>query len=341
MQKTKKKKIQTAKPQLVSFFCGPGGLDTGFRRAGFHTAFALDLDRSAVLSFNRNYPGQPAIQGDLVTLGVRGTMKRVRKEIAPGTSIGVIGGPPCQGFSQANVTASIRDPRNGLASLYLKVVKALCRCYRVEFLVLENVSGLLSRKYRARYASIKRDIRALGFQLFETTLNAADFGVPQSRRRLFLIGLKRKDASRFSFPDGNANVRRTVRDAIGGIPGPAYFSRGIRIKDIPIHRNHWTMKPRSERFRSAMQVNGSWRSFKKLAWDKPSRTVAFGNREILIHPQGRRRISIYEAMLLQGFPKSYQLLGHLSSQVTQVSNAVPPPLAFAVARNIRRALLPA
>jgi DNA (cytosine-5)-methyltransferase 1 len=97
------------------------------------------------------------------------------------------------------------------------------------------------------------------------------------------------------------------------------------------------MQPRSHRFKTGEFGDG--RSFRKLNWNEPSPTVAYGHREIHVHPDGKRRLSIYEAMLLQGFPeKKFELAGTLSEQVTQVSNAVPPPVAGAIAKTIRATL---
>src|SRR6185295_6986267 len=106
----------------------------------------------------------------------------------------------------------------------------------------------------------------------------------------------------------------------------------------PIHPNHWTMQPKSERFLNPGAARTDARSFKRLDWEQASPTVAFGHREIHVHPSGRRRLSIHEAMRLQGFPFEFVLEGNLSEQVEQVSNAVPPPLARSVARAVKRAL---
>jgi endonuclease III len=120
------------------------------------------------------------------------------------------------------------------------------------------------------------------------------------------------------------------------LPDPTFFRRGLNPEAIAFHPNHWTMNPRSPKFRNGMHGNG--RSFKKLAWNKPSFTVAYGNREIHIHPRGRRRLSVFEAMLLQGFPRTYELRGTLSNQVTQISDAVPPALAAAVAGAVEQSV---
>ena len=131
----------------------------------------------------------------------------------------------------------------------------------------------------------------------------------------------------------------SVREAIGEIGAePAFFRHGLDPAEFPVHPNHWTMKPKSPRFGDPKLIGTDGRSFKRLEWDKASPTVAFGHREIYVHPDGKRRLSIYESMLLQGFPEDFVLEGNLSEQVEQVSNAVPPPLARSVARAVRLAL---
>jgi DNA (cytosine-5)-methyltransferase 1 len=179
-------------------------------------------------------------------------------------------------------------------------------------------------------------LKRLQFNVFENELCSLEFGVPQIRRRIFLTALR--DTLETDLP---ILIRRsgpiTVKDAIEGLPDPVFYSRGLIPTDFPVHPNHWTMKPKSYRFTHQLIGSGG-RSFKRLAWDKPSPTIAFGNREIHVHPEGKRRLSIYEAMVLQGFPKSFVLEGNLSEQVSQVSNAVPPPLAASIAAALKTAL---
>ncbi len=190
--------------------------------------------------------------------------------------------------------------------------------------------GLMTPKHASRFDSIRKAFRQAGFNLFYHDLDAQEFGVPQLRRRLFLVGLNKKTFpnTEFIFPAGH--VRKvTVRDTIAGLPEPVYFERGLKPTDIAYHPNHWTMMPKSKKFQTKTSTDG--RSFRRLEWDKVSPTVAYGNREIHVHPDGGRRLSVHEAMLLQGFPPTYRLTGNFSQQITQVSNAVPPPVAQVLA----------
>ncbi len=323
-------------PKIVSLFSGAGGLDHGFKAAGFDVKVAFDISKAAVRTHKRNFPASNAFAEDLVKLKPAGVVRFVRKFIKPGSRIGLIGGPPCQGFSRANTRAKSTDVRNRLPSLYVRIVGELQKLYRVEFVVFENVLGMRDRKHARAYSRLLRGLNRLNLETTEKELCALDFGVPQTRRRIVLTALREERNRRTVRPRRRGGLI-SVREAIGGMPTPTFFSPNLTEADIPHHPNHWTMNPRSPRFKSKSNVaNG--RSFKQLRWSKPSPTIAFGHREIYIHPNGRRRLSIFEAMLLQGFPKSFVLEGNLSEQVEQISNAVPPPLARSVASAIRRTL---
>ncbi|QIP03939.1 DNA cytosine methyltransferase [Bradyrhizobium symbiodeficiens] len=323
-------------PKIVSLFSGAGGLDHGFKSAGFKLSAAFDISPAAIETHKRNFRGATATAGDLIALGPRGVASIVKKAIDAGSRIGIIGGPPCQGFSRANTTATASDPRNQLPKLYIEIVQELQRHFDVEFVVFENVLGMRDKKHSAAYQSLLSGLRALGFDITEKELCALDFGVPQTRRRIVLSAIRTDLAVKPVRPRRKKGAT-TVREAIGALPQPKFFSRDLTEKDIPHHPNHWTMNPISPRFQMKAASHGG-RCFKQLTWQKPSPTIAFGHREIYVHPNGKRRLSILEAMLLQGFPRTFVLKGNLSEQVEQVSNAVPPPLAKSLASAIRRSL---
>lgn len=324
--------------QLVSLFCGAGGLDLGFKQAGFKTAIAFDFNKSAVDSFNANHPGNVASVVDIKESGAAGILALVRAKIPEGADIGIIGGPPCQGFSLANAWSKANDPRNALPKTYLEIVKALMSVYNVHFLLIENVSGIKAEKHSKTFAGIIKGIKSLNLSPHHEILNSAHYGVPQNRKRMILVGVRKSASEKFSFPAKDPKIK-TVRQAISGFPEPIFFDRKQKGQKGQFHVNHWTMAPKSEKFRADYVPPANSRSFKRVEWDAPSQTLAFGNREILVHPNGLRRLSIFEAMLLQGFPKSYKLLGTLSAQVTQVSNAVPPPMAKSIALSLKSAII--
>jgi DNA (cytosine-5)-methyltransferase 1 len=263
----------------------------------------------------------------------------------------VIGGPPCQAFSRSNVYPKADDIRRTLPGQFARILKELNQYHPLQFFVFENVQGLTFERHREEFARFRFLFEEAGFKLFETLLNAKDFDVPQDRPRVFIVGVRQELVaslgSDFNFPHPTSSpipVEVAFSEAFGTIPGPepAFFRRDLAKTDIPFHPNHWTMMPKSPKFHNGMLKEGEikGRSFRVLAWDKPSWTVAYGNREIHVHPSGKRRLSIFEAMVLQGFPKSYVLKGTLSDQVKLVSDAVPPPLARHIALALQGYLQP-
>lgn len=328
-----------ALPKIVSLFSGAGGLDLGYHNADYPLVFAVDSSPAAIKTHRRNFPGTTSIAADLVELRPNGVLSHLEDLLNPGDSIGVIGGPPCQGFSRANTGSAVNDPRNKLPLLYLEIVEELQEKYDVQFVLFENVLGIRDAKHSVVFRGLLSKFREIGLHAGVEEYSALDFGVAQTRKRLIISGFSSPEVAAAFAPKKIRRKGLTVRSVIGGLPQPAYFSRDLTPNAIPHHPNHWTMRPVSKRFRNPDGVARGGRSFRRLAWDEPSPTVAYGHREIHVHPDGRRRLSIYEAMLLQGFPAEFVLEGTLSAQVEQVSNAVPPPLARAFADATREALL--
>ena len=331
------RKRKATLPKIVSLFAGAGGLDLGFKEAGFPISVAIDLAPGAIRTHKRNFPNTHSEVGDLIKLQPKGVLEIVKRVIPPGEHIAVIGGPPCQGFSRANSASLANDPRNKLPKLYVEIVQALQKDYTVEFIVFENVLGIRDKKHIDTFNALKSDLKSLHLDVTEKELCAVDFGVPQNRRRIILTGVRADQGYGEIKPRKRAGLR-TVREAIEDLPLPIYFQRGLDPSTFPAHPNHWTMQPKSARFENPEAHVGDGRSFKRLKWDEASPTIAFGHREIHVHPSGRRRLSIYEALLLQGFPSSFVLEGNLAEQVAQISNAVPPPLARSVANAVKLAL---
>jgi DNA (cytosine-5)-methyltransferase 1 len=232
----------------------------------------------------------------------------------------------------------VDDPRALLSKNYASILRELNAKYKLDFFVFENVLGLKQTRHDQQFKHFKRLFSTAGFRIFEAELNAHDFGVPQVRKRLFVVGLNRQKYPRktYLFPTENGMPKQNVRDVIEQLPEPLHFTRGTSATDIPYHPNHWCMVPRSDRFFDGSLKEGDLkgRPFRVLKWDAPSWTVAYGHREVHVHPSGTRRLSVYEAMLLQGFPPDYELCGTLSDQIRLVSDAVPPPLAEALAESL-------
>lgn len=320
---------------IVSLFCGPGGLDLGFQQAGFETVLALDRSAVAVETFNRNLP--PVAKAvDLADLSDQDVVALVATTSK--VPAGVIGGPPCQGFSLANVRQRRVDPRRRLTFRFAELVGALDAAFGLDFFLMENVAALAMPKQHRFCQRLRRKFESLGFKTYAMVVNARDFGVAQNRPRFFIVGIKRRltGFAQFEFPVPKTKDCATVRQVIGHLPAPIFFDRNLTPEKIPYHQNHWTMVPKSAKFQQKTIQGG--RSFKQLEWGGQSPAVAYGHRELHVHPSGTRRVSLLEAILLQGFPESCTFAGNLSEQVTQVSDAVPPPLAAALAGSIYTSL---
>lgn len=322
---------------LLSLYSGCGGLDLGFEEAGYETGLAYDWNGDAIASWNRNRPKRE--NGHIADLRKIHLWEMDRDFGGRFIPNAVIGGPPCQGFSRANRLRNRNDHRNALLRHLFTIALRFNRRSPLDFILVENVPELATRANRSLLEREKARLEDNGFVVEQLVLDAVSYGVPQKRRRLFLLALPSNgyDASLCSVPPATTVDEKTVAEAIGGLPAPVKYSRSLTVDQIPLHPNHWCMQPKSSKFFDGSLVAGqvSGRSFKTLPWDGPSVTVAYGHREVHVHPEGRRRLSVFEAMRLQGFPDSYVLEGNLSSQIDQVSEAVPPPLARVVAEWIK------
>lgn len=306
----------------------------GFEQSGFNTKLAYDRRSDAVSSWNRNRTLHVARVQDITQLTLEMLDEHNQCEFKPA---GVIGGPPCQGFSLANRNGNVNDPRNVLVTVFFDLALKLHDRNPLDFIVMENVPAIAGRRGGNIISDISNRLDDSGFSVNQVILDAADYGVPQRRKRLFLLAINKSFSLNKEWkPPRKLGSIVTVRKAIGGLPEPEYFNRNNDHRNNPHHENHWCMKPKSEKFFDGTLAEGynQKRSFKTLSWDHPSYTVSYGNREVHVHPSGTRRLSVYEALRLQGFPNKFVLNGSMSSQITQVSEAVPPPLAHAIANSV-------
>jgi len=326
---------------IISLFSGAGGLDLGFEQEGFRPVIAYDIEPAAVETYNYNREAEIAREADLSSLTGDDIIHEIAQLELDEPPRGVVGGPPCQYFSDGNkAPRQDDDPRRTLPTNYANILQRLNEEYELDFFILENVYGLAKPAHRDDFQCIIEMFEGAGFRVFHEILDAYNYGVPQFRKRVFLVGWNRVlyPEARYEFPAGDP-CELTVRDRIGGLAEPQFWARDLNPDEFPEHPNHWTMNPISDKFRNPPppDLRRYTRSFRRLFWDEPSYTVAYGHNEIHVHPEGYRRLSIYEAMLLQGFPHGrdgYRLVGSLTKQVTLVSDAVPPPLAAGLARSV-------
>lgn len=303
--------------KVVSLFSGAGGLDLGFSMAGHDIIWANDSYEDAVHTYQKNI-GNHIIWGDIHDISVNDI---------PDCDI-VIGGFPCQGFSVANTKRHVGDERNELYKQLIRVIQAK----RPKFFLAENVKGIINLGKGEVFKMILSDFNAMGYNVRYKVLNAADYGVPQTRQRVIIVGVRDNIEWKYGYPapthskDGTDNLPRwvSVSEALSGIPDPD------EDNDIP---NHTYSKYK-------LNING-YIGHRLLDPDKPAPTVTArgdnrGGVVILPHPNGKRRMSCRELASVQSFPINYKFEGNNSSVYRQIGNAVPPLLAYAVAKEFNK-----
>ena len=303
--------------RVCSLFAGAGGLDLGLIHAGHKVVWANDIDADSVATYMANI-------GDHITLGDIGTFDPQK---VPAFDL-LVGGFPCQGFSRANVHRVDDDQRN---KLYIQIVRYL-RALKPQFFLLENVRGLLSLEGGAAFRRIEQELESVGYEVQHKVLNAADFGVPQNRIRVIIVGIRKKDSEkyRYEYP--------TQTHSKDGSIGKKWVSIASALKGIPDPDNRHRLK---NHVCSQYKItNRDFTGHRATDPNKPSPTIlARGNGGggvcAIQHPQNHRRLSVRESALIQTFPKDYEFFGGLNSMYRQIGNAVPVQLAKAVAQGFQ------
>ncbi|SDR09173.1 DNA (cytosine-5)-methyltransferase 1 [Rhizobiales bacterium GAS113] len=346
-----------SQPVAISLFTGAGGLDYGFEAAGFRTSVAVEIDARCceTLRANRSWP---VIQEDLNAVSTETLLKRV-----PGEVDALIGGPPCQPFSKSGFWATgearrLNDPRASTLEGYLRVLADA----RPRTFLLENVEGLGFRGKDEGLRLIHARLDAINaahgtnYRASIATLNAADYGVPQVRRRVFVIGSR--DGAPFEFPaathvdpstaDRADNRRRylTAWDALYDLPAPIDPAVKVRGKwadllpSIPEGQNYLWHTDRGGGEPLFGWRRRYWSFLLKLAKDQPSWTIQAqpGPATGPLH-WTNRRLTMREMARLQTFPEGVEVVGTIGEAQRQLGNAVPSLLAELLAREIAAQLL--
>ncbi|WP_307979868.1 DNA cytosine methyltransferase [uncultured Senegalimassilia sp.] len=346
------------KPTVIDLFAGVGGLSLGFEMAGFEVALANEYDPSIAEAYKKNRPNTKMIVEDITKLPIEETFGPYQGKVTV-----VIGGPPCQGFSQKGMRKSINDPRNFLFRYYFEVVKKV----KPEYFVIENVPNLLTTENGYFKDEIVELFSGIGYAVSCGVLCAADFGVPQDRRRTCIMG-KLGAGKPVELPEPNG-VHTTIWDAISDL---SYFESGegaeeqsyrnapqseyqklLRAGSSELYNHIATrhskvtlerlkmiapecgkeMLPEEHHTKSI--YSGTWCRMKKdgIAKTITTRYDTPSSGEFT-HPYLDRAITTREAARIQSFPDTFRFYGSKSSQMKQVGNAVPPLLGKAIAERI-------
>jgi DNA (cytosine-5)-methyltransferase 1 len=341
-----------ARRSLVSLFSGAGGLDYGFEAAGFETRLALDVDADCCASLAASRPW-PVLQRNLSTLSPRELLSAAG--VRRGELDVLIGGPPCQPFSKSGFWRSygsrrLADPRAKALGAFMRVVKEV----QPAVFLIENVRGLKFVELDQGFSLLLRRIRQINretgsaYTPHYAVLNAAQFGVPQLRERLFLVAAR--DGSKFQFPNPTHGAGllpfRTAWDAIGDLKAEGHEELAVSGKwaellpSIPEGQNYLWHTARGGGIPLFGWRRRYWTFLLKLAKHQPSWTIQANPGPSCgpFHWQNRR-LSIHELCRLQTFPDDVEIVGSQWSRRRQVGNAVPSLLAEVIAKEIRVQLL--
>ena len=324
--------------QIISLFAGAGGLDLGFKKAGFQTIWANEYDKEIWETFEKNFSD---------TVLDRRSITQIPSEDIPET-LGLIGGPPCQSWSEAGKSRGIKDDRG---QLFFEFVRVL-RDKKPLFFLAENVSGLLASKDSEALENIKNHFIDSGYDLSFKMLNSKDYGVAQDRKRVFFVGFRKDLNIKFEFPKP-LKEKRTLKDIIWDLKDSAVCAdeKNYTLNSCKVLNHEYMVGGFSSMYMSRNRVR---------SWDEPSFTIQAGGRHAPLHPSAPkmelvekdkrkfvegsehlyRRLSIRECARVQSFPDEHKFYyKNLSAGYKMVGNAVPVELAYHLAKKIYEDLL--
>jgi DNA (cytosine-5)-methyltransferase 1 len=343
---------------VVDLFSGVGGLSLGFTQAGFEVVFANEYDKNIAQAYQKNHPKAQVDSRDIRNIDFDTTFKEYKNKIAV-----VIGGPPCQGFSQKGKRIGVDDDRNFMFQQFVNAIKVISPKY----FILENVPNILSAENGYFKEAIIESFEKIGYEINAKILKAENFGVPQTRRRAIFLG--KKNGLDFELPDGN-NKRTTLLEAISDLPvlksGEGYD--GMLYKSDPTNEYQKFLRKNSKLVSNHISTRHSDLVLERLAIitieggkeDLPShhRTKSIHSGTWMrLNPNGYaptittrfdtpssgqftlpyqdRCLTVREAARVQSFPDNFIFYGGKSCQMLQVGNAVPPLLSFEIAKTIK------
>lgn len=319
---------------VISLFTGAGGLDIGFIEAGYKDILASDIMPQAKESYNTNYPQTTYLLKDICQV----TAEEIRKLIKGKKVDVIIGGPPCQGFSNMGNKNSA-DPRNLLFENYVRIVNDI----KPSCFLFENVKGLYTMFEGRFFKKVVHSFLSIGYNIHFSLVDSSNYGVPQKRERVIIVGTKID--REFKFPSfnnesfGHIKSYKNVGDAINdlmdkGEEVPNHIA--LAHSDIVVRRYQLIPEggklPKPEELPEDIRRKGFGTTYVRLHRDKLSPTIVPGNNALPIHPVLNRSLTPREAARIQTFPDSYVFKGDRRSQCIQVGNAVPPLLAAKLAK---------
>lgn len=343
--------MRNKKPTFIDLFAGAGGLSLGIEQAGFTPLAAIDWDHWSCETLRANHKNMVVHEGDIASVDV----EEFSKQIGARTADLIVGGPPCQGFSQLGKHKK-NDPRNQMWREYMRFVAF----FKPKMFLMENVPQLLTSD---AFPRMKKMAEELGYEVREKVLHAVEYGVPQKRKRAIILGSRigepkhpdptHTDPVNCNALKGRLKLWATVKDAIGDLsleptgkdwhigrnPTPTSLKRyqlippGGNRFDLP-----WALTPDCWK----RKKTGSTDVFGRLKWDAPSLTIRTEffkpEKGCYLHPQAHRPLTIREGARLQMFPDDYVFVGSNVQVAKQIGNAVPCNLAYMAGKELLQLL---
>lgn len=323
---------------IISLFSGAGGLDLGFEKAGFNVVAANEYDKTIWETYEKNHKAKL----------IRGDISDIPSEIFPECD-GIIGGPPCQSWSEAGSLKGIDDPRGQLFYEYIRILKDK----QPKFFLAENVKGMMAKRHNTAVKNIVTQFEEAGYDVFIHLLNASDYGVPQDRKRVFYIGFRKDLNIVFDKAPIPYGFKLTFRDAIFDLKDtaiPALEKNKTNGNKCKVLNHEYFTGAYSPIFMSRNRVR---------QWDEPAFTVQASGRQCQLHPQAPvmpkiglnrnifvsgkehlyRRLTVRECARVQGFPDNFKFYySNLNDAYKMIGNAVPVNLAYIMGKSIATAL---
>lgn len=327
--------------KVISLFSGCGGLDLGFEKAGFEIPIANEFDKTIWETFKINHPKTKLIEGDI---------RNIKESDFPDEIDGIIGGPPCQSWSEAGALRGINDARGKLFYEYIRILKDK----KPKFFLAENVSGMLANRHAEAVQNILQMFKECGYNVSLTLVNAKDYGVAQERKRVFYIGFRDDLNINFTFPKGSTERdedKITLKDIIWDLKDTA-------VPTLPRNKHNPEAVNNNEYFTGAYSPIFMSRNRVK-SWDEQAFTVQASGRQCQLHPQAPkmekvglnkcqfvpgkenlyRRMTVREVARVQGFPDDFKFIyTDADNAYKMIGNEVPVNLAYEIACSIKLAL---
>ena len=326
--------------KLISLFSGAGGLDLGFEKAEYSIMMANEYDKTIWATYEKNHSA-PLIKGDI---------RNIKESDFPDFVDGIIGGPPCQSWSEAGAQRGINDSRGQLFFEYIRILKVK----QPKFFLAENVSGMLANRHSEAVKNIVSLFDQCGYDISVTLVNAADYGVPQDRKRVFYIGFRKDLNILFEFPKPttiNYNQKITLKTAIGDLVN-------LEVSALPQNKANTDLKILNHEYFTGAYSTIFMSRNRVRAWDEQAFTVQASGRQCQLHPQAPkmkfieknkrifvpgkedlyRRLTVRECARIQGFPDDFEFIyTDVDNGYKMVGNAVPVELAYQIAKAIKKA----